>query len=303
MYPAFSPCAFQVFAWDWASFLRKCHFLQQKRECIETPHPPPLTPDLAPSIPEAVFPAMWLALTKGGELDGNSLLTAFTPEFPATSYAVVSITFLLKHPCFSLPNQCSLRPRACAGSVPEPPYCLFLFQPSVLAEVTEVENPTSSSPSTSNLYSPMHVPSTPSPNLNALIICYLWKNPPISMYWYPAICKLMRESRHWVVRQVGWSCDRAISVTLEFDDKLRMFLISPSQPRAIQLSKSQPKMFSHGCDAVHRWRHAVPDLRSMIFRCFFHCPWKMALCMCLGTQNNESCLKILGHNNMAEVPH
>lgn len=121
MNPAFSPCAFQVFARDSAGLLRKCHFLQQKKECTETPHPPPLTPDLAPNIPEAVFPAMWLALTKGGELDGNSLLTAFTPEFPATSYTVASVKFLLKLPCFSLLNQCSSRPRACAESVPEPP--------------------------------------------------------------------------------------------------------------------------------------------------------------------------------------
>lgn len=142
MYLAFSPHAFQVFAWDSAGLLlRKCHFLPQKRECIETPHPPPLTPDLAPSIPEAVFPAMWLALTKGGELDRNSLLTTFTPEFPATSYTVVPIKFLLT--CLSLLNQHSSRPRVCAESVPEPPYnpSLFFFQPSVLAEVLKCKTP------------------------------------------------------------------------------------------------------------------------------------------------------------------
>lgn len=131
MHLAFSPRAFQVFVWDSAGLLRKCNLLQQKRECIEALHPPPLTPDLAPSIPQAVFPAMWLALTKGGEFDGNSLLTTSTPEFPATSYTVVSTKFLLKLPCFSLPNECGSQPRVCAESVPT--YSPSLFQPLVLA--------------------------------------------------------------------------------------------------------------------------------------------------------------------------
>lgn len=72
MHLVFSPSAFQVFVWDLAGLLRKCHSLQQKREHTETPHPPSLTPALAPSIPQANFPAMWLALTNGVELNGNS---------------------------------------------------------------------------------------------------------------------------------------------------------------------------------------------------------------------------------------
>lgn len=116
---------------------------EKKRECRETPHPPPLTPDLAPTISQAVFSAMWLTLTKGGELEGNSLLTASTPEFSPTSYTVVSTKFLPKHPCFSLANKCSSWPRVCAESVPEPSYSpsLFLFQPSILAEALKWKTP------------------------------------------------------------------------------------------------------------------------------------------------------------------
>lgn len=114
-----------------------------KRRLHRNLHPPPLTPGLALSIPQAVFPAIWLALTKGGKLDGNSLLRASTPEFPATSYTVVSIKFLLILPCFSLLNKCSIWPRACAEIVPESLYSpsFFLFQPSILAEVLKWKSP------------------------------------------------------------------------------------------------------------------------------------------------------------------
>jgi len=132
--------------------------------------------------------------------------------------------FLLKLPCFLWPGACAEYAWA-----PVQPFPLPLPALST-GRGTEVENPTSS-PQILTLCSPMHVPPTPSPNLNALIIVYLWKNPPISMYWFPAIRKAMQKSRYWAARQVGWSCDRDISVTLEFNDKLWIILISPPQSK------------------------------------------------------------------------
>lgn len=116
------------------------------------------------------------------------------------------------------------------------------------------------------------------PDIIALIISYLWKKHPFS-------CTLSqqyaRQCKSPETEMLGrWDGP----VTLEFDDKLWMVLISLSQSRHTQVSESQPKMFTHSCDAVQCWRNLVPDLRSMTFRHFFNCPWKMALCMSLGIQ-------------------
>lgn len=115
MHPAFSifSVSLSCICMSLSRFLRNAASSRKKRECRETPHPPPLTPDLTPTVPPAVFSAMWLTLTKGGELEGNFLLTASTPEFPNIAFSVVS----MKLSCFSLANK---QLRVCAEHVHEP---------------------------------------------------------------------------------------------------------------------------------------------------------------------------------------
>lgn len=123
-------------------FLRKCHFLEKKKRIQRNPTPSSFIPDLAPIILQALFSAMWLTLSKEREFEGNFLLTASTPEFPSTSFTVVST----KLSCFSLANKCSSWPRVCAESVWGPstalPFSSSLhLQPSVLAEALQWKAP------------------------------------------------------------------------------------------------------------------------------------------------------------------
>lgn len=165
--------------------------------------------------------------------------------------------------------------RVCMGHLQ--PF-LFLLPALHTGRGTAVESPTSLSPSVSNLYRPMHIPPIPLPNFNILIISYLWNTHP-----FPHILsqEYARKCKSPDMENLGIWCG-PVSVILEFDDKLWLALISPWQFRPIQLSKSQPKIFRHGCAAVHCQRHMVPDLRSTIFRYFFNWSWKLLLCMWFG---------------------